>query len=390
MSPIEEAIRQSAQRVEKWVENNDYKGYEPFDGLSAAARPFTFVKLNLEPFLFKLIRQSPLNLRPILGVKPLDSTIARGYMAWGYCNMHRLTADKCYKDKAVLCLEWLMENRSPGCNEYAWGKHFDFASRNGFYKAFEPIAIWTALIGHAFLETYELFGDARYLEVADSICKWIVKLPRNKNGCGFCIGYLSHDYVATIHNSNMVSAAVLARTAKHVGNREYLAIAKCAIAYSCSKQLQNGAWFYGEDPRNHWIDNFHTGYNLDGLKCYIDYSNDKEYEEALKKGLSFYKNNFFGEDGRPKYYHDKTYPIDIQCASQAIDTLSNFGQYDKSALRLALKVASWTIDNMQDKKGYFYYREYPLGVKAKTAMIHWAQATMYKALTLLLLKSREK
>jgi hypothetical protein len=47
---------------------------------------------------------------------------------------------------------------------------------------------------------------------------------------------------------------------------------------------------------------------------------------------------------------------------------------------LGIKVAQWTIDNMQDKRGYFYFRVLP-GVKAKTPMLHWGQATMYKALS---------
>jgi len=49
-----------------------------------------------------------------------------------------------------------------------------------------------------------------------------------------------------------------------------------------------------------------------------------------------------------------------------------------------MKVADWTIENMQDPSGYFYYRQYPLGVKAKAPMLHWAQAVMYKAITQLL------
>jgi hypothetical protein len=157
------------------------------------------------------------------------------------------------------------------------------------------------------------------------------------------------------------------------------------MAYSLSKQLPNGAWLYGEDPKNHWIDNFHTGYDLDALKCYIRFSGDKEYEGALKRGLEFYKTSFFEESGRPKYYHNRAYPIDSQCASQGIDTLANLCEYDNESLELAMKVAKWTIDNMQDRRGYFYYRQYPL-VKAKTPMLHWAQATTYKALTLLLSK----
>jgi len=58
----------------------------------------------------------------------------------------------------------------------------------------------------------------------------------------------------------------------------------------------------------------------------------------------------------------------------------------RALIGTGLKVAQWTIDNMRDRKGYFYYRQYPAGIKAKTPMLHWAQATTYKALTLLLSK----
>ena len=374
-------IETSVRMVEKWVEDHDYKGYEPFDGLSSVFRPLTFGNLLLDRLLLQLIRQSPINLRPIFGVSPLDSTIGRGYMAWGYCHMFKITGDNNYRLKTDACLQWLIENKSQGYREFSWGKHFDFASRGGLYKAFEPILIWTALIANAFLEAYEIFGDRKYLEVADSVCKWILKLPRNKTEAGYCLGYHYQDFNATIHNSNMVGAAVLARTAKHTNNQENLSDAKEAMTFSCTRQLPSGAWLYGEHPQNHWIDNFHTGYNLDALKCYIDYSGDHLYEDKLKKGLDFYEKNLFEENGRPKYYHNRAYPIDSQCCSQAVETLSNFAEYSPAALPLALKVANWAIDNMQDKEGYFYYREYPL-IKAKTPMLHWAQATMYKAMTI--------
>lgn len=382
---IKSEIFRSLKRVEKWVEDHNYKGYEPFDGLSSRIRPFTLGNLFLDRILLQLVRQSPLNLRSLLGVKPLDSTIGRGYMAWGYCHMYKVTEDPAYLKKIATCLDWLVENKSPGYPEYSWGKHFDFASRGGLYKAFEPILIWTALIGHAFLDAYELLKDSRYLAVADSLCAWIVKLPRNQTDSGFCIGYHNRDTTSTIHNANMVGAAVLARTAKHSGNHEYLRVAKGAMTFSCSRQLPNGAWLYGEDLKNHWIDNFHTGYNLDALKCYIDYSGEKKFEDVLKKGLDFYKNNFFEESGKPKYYHNRAYPIDSQCASQGIDTLANFGEIDEWAMELAKKVALWMIRNMQDDDGHFYYRVYPL-IMAKTPMLHWAQATTYRAMALLLFR----
>lgn len=380
MKDIQKEVKEAALRVEKWVEDHNYKGYEPFDGLSSKLRPLTFGNLLCDRLLLQLIRQSPVNLRPLLGVKPLDSTIGRGYMAWGYCHMYQLTGEIAYKHKINACLNWLMENKSPGYKEYSWGKHFDFASRGGLYKSFEPILIWTALIGHAFLEAYEVLGESKYLQVADSICRWIVSLPRNQTNSGFCLGYHLFDTSGTIHNSNMMGAAVLARTAKHTGSKSYLKVAKGAMEYSCTRQLPNGAWLYGEDRANHWIDNFHTGYNLDALKCYLECAGDYRYEHKLKKGLKFYEKNFFEDNGRPKYYHNRTYPIDSQCASQAIDTLANFADIDDASLHMVGKIALWTIDNMLDEKGYFYFRQYPVRIKAKTPMLHWAQATMYKGL----------
>jgi len=381
-------ILSSLKKVEKWVEDNNYKGYEPFDGLSSFLRPLTFWNLFLDRILLQLVRQSPINLRPLLGIKPMPSTKGRGYMAWGYLTMFKLTKNQKYRDKAVNCLEWLIENKSPKYENYSWANHFDFASRGGRYSKHEPIIVWTALIGQAFLDAYEILEDEKYLKIAISVCDWIMDVPREQTDSGVCLSYLGYTQ-SSIHNSNMLGAAMLARTAKITDDNIALQVAKEAMKYSCSRQLPDGAWYYGEASNNHWIDNFHTGYNLDSLKCYIDNTNDSDFEENLSRGFKYYKNNFFEDNGRPKYYHNRVYPVDSQCASQAIETLANFSEYDESSLELGLKVAKWTIDNMQDKTGYFYYREYPF-IKAKTPMLHWAQATTYKALSLLLLKYQAK
>ncbi|MBN2323603.1 MAG: hypothetical protein JXQ30_07710 [Spirochaetes bacterium] len=383
---IKSEILESIGKIERWIESHDYKGYEPFDGLSSFIRPLTFGNLFLERVLMQLIRRSPVNLRPLLGVKPLDSTIGRGYMAWGYLIMLKKTGDMSYRLKAKNCLEWLIENKSPGYEEYSWGKHFDFASRGGRYPKFEPITIWTSLIGMAFLEAYEMLGEDRYLDIADSVCRWILNLSRNSTKTGSCLSYTATcKNGSTIHNHNMWAAGFLAKTHKYSSNSEYLETARNAMEYSCTRQLPDGSWYYGEDPKFHWIDNFHTGYNLDSLKCYIESTGDKTYLGHLRRGLDFYINNFFEENGRPKYYHNETYPVDSQCISQSIDTLANFSDIESSTLQLALKVAQWAIDNMQHDKGFFYYRQYPL-VKVKTPMLHWAQATTYKALAILFIK----
>jgi hypothetical protein len=65
-----------------------------------------------------------------------------------------------------------------------------------------------------------------------------------------------------------------------------------------------------------------------------------------------------------------------------VETLATFSDTDAECLELSTKVALWVIENMQANDGHFYYRIYPL-MKAKTAMLHWGQGTMYKGLAAL-------
>jgi len=382
--PLREKLESSIARVASWVEEHDYQGYDPGDGLNSFLRPLAFGNRLAERVLLQLIWKSPFNLRPLVGIKPMDSTKGRGYMAWGYWLRHKTTQEAAYKTKAIACLDWLVANKAPGHVGYSWGNHFDFVTRSGCNPAGSPIIVWTSLIGQAFLEAYEQTRDHRFLDVARGICLWILKLPREQTATGACLSYFPFDQTS-IHNSNMLGAAMLASTWQHTRDAELLKVARSAMLYSCSRQRNDGSWWYGEHPKHHWIDNFHTGYNLDSLKRYIDSTGEDSFQDHFQRGLRYFREVFFEPDGKPRYYHNKTYPVDIQCAAQAIETLAFCSDEDPLCLELSEKVAEWTIDNMQHRKGYFYYRQYPM-IKAKTPYIHWGQATMFKALASLLSK----
>jgi glycosyltransferase involved in cell wall biosynthesis len=378
------SLSESLFRLESWVEGHDYMGYEPFDGLGSYIRPLTFGNLLLDRILIQAVRRSPLNLRPLLGIKPLESTKGRGYMARGFLARSSETGRDSYREKAVACLEWLIRHKSPLYPEYSWGNHFDYATRAGRFSAHESTIVWTALIGQAFLDGYEALSEERYLDVAKSICRWILKLPRETTANGACLSYVASRQLS-IHNSNLLGAAILARTAMHTVSGELLAVARAAMEYSCSAQLSDGAWYYGEGPIYHWIDSFHTGYNLDSIASYIESTGDQTFRPHLERGFHYFKMNFVEPDGTPKYYHSRTYPIDIQCAAQAIETFAKFSQRDPEALPTAERIARWTIRHMQDPVGYFYYRRSPRFI-TRTPMLHWGQATMYSALALLSLQ----
>jgi hypothetical protein len=308
------------------------------------------------------------------------STKGMGYLAKGFIRLQEATGNESWGKKAEAALEWLIENESKGYAGACWGNHFDYQSRNGFVSARIPSVVWTAHIGHAFLDAYDYFKTDEYLQVAVSSCEHILRdLGATVDGDARCINYFP---ISTyrIHNANTLGASLLARTYSYTGNESFRSMAQKAMLYTANHQRPDGSWYYGEGANVRWVDNFHTGYVLDCFRYYRTTTGDDQFDEKLNKGYQFWKNTFFLTDGTPKYYDYKTVPIDIQCASQAIDTLVFFNGQDPENIHLALKVAKWTIDNMQDRSGYFYYRRYSRWLVNKTPTLHWGQATMFCAL----------
>jgi hypothetical protein len=374
-------IFESIRRLSGWLERNDYRGYDTFDGLSAKyLRPFTFETKFLRTVLQQGVRRFPINLRPVLGIPMSRSTKGMGYLAKGFIRLHQATGDQIWADKAESTLHWLVENESKGYSGACWGNHFDYQSRGFYLPKGVPTIVWTSLIGHAFLDAYDHFHRDSYLEVAKSACEHIVRdLDTFVEGDSLCISYIPNQNLS-IHNSNTLGASLLARTSSYTGNDSYRTLARKAIQYTANHQRGDHAWYYGEAANVHWVDSFHTAYVLDCFKYYITATGDDRFQETLNNGYDYWKKTFFLADGTPRYYNHKTLPIDIQCSSQAIDTLVFFNDRDPGNLTLALNVAKWTIDNMQDPTGYFYYRRYSKSLINKTPTLHWGQATMFSAL----------
>jgi uncharacterized protein YyaL (SSP411 family) len=374
---------QALHSLDNWVERHGYQAYDPFDGLSGWLRPLAVGKLGRQ-LLQQGVKRFPKNLRPVLGIRPATSSKAMGYLARGYLKLFRLLGDAIYLEKASHCLDWLLKNPSPGYSGLCWGNHFEYQSRLFHLPQGVPTVVWTAHIGHAFLDAWEATNSEKHLDAAKSICNFIVNdLERRPAGNGICISYVPHMFSA-VHNANMLGAAMLARTYSHTKEEKLKHIARQAVDYTADAQRPEGSWWYGEAENLHWADNFHTGYVLDCLWWYMRSTGDHRHAAVFEAGADFFVDNFFLEDGTPKYYPHRAWPIDIQCASQAIETLSLLAQaLNPEHLALAQKVAQWTIHNIQDPDGHFYFQKWPWGTN-KTPMLHWGQATMLHAIACLL------
>ena len=380
-SGLKDQIFESIGRLSNWLEENDYRGYDTFDGLnSKLLRPLTFHNKYLQMVLQQGVRRFPINIRPLVGISKSRSTKGMGFLARGFMRLHEATGDSAWGDKAESVLQWLIENEAKGYSGASWGNHFDYQSRSSYVDKGVPSVVWTALIGHAFLDGYDHFKNDKYLKVAISSCEHILRdLGTYPEGTGVCIDYFpTTDH--QVHNASTLGGSLLARTYSYTHNEAYRELAQKSMQYTAQHQRADSSWYYGEAANLHWVDNFHTAYVLDCFKYYDEGTGDHQYEKNLKSGYEYWKRTFFLPDGTPKYYNHKTLPLDIQCSSQAIDTLVFFNDRDPESLQLAMKVAQWAIEHMQDRTGYFYYRRYSRWVVNKTPTLHWGQATMLSAL----------
>ena len=378
-----EVVHQSLLKLEAWVQAAGWKAYDTFDGLSSPyARFFTWNIPLLKQIWQQGVRRFPLNLRPLLAIKPGMSTKGMGFFAQGYLRLYQATNNPAYLEKMKFCLQWLMENCCSGYKGLCWGNHFDYQHRAGRIPKGMPTIVWTGLIGHAFLDAYEALHEKRYLYVAEQVSNFIAHEIGHTE---FEEGVHLHYYPGAthcVHNSSMIGASLLARAHHFSPHLNVMELSKKTVHWTMQHQLENGAWYYGVGPKFQWIDSFHTAYVLEALDTYNRYAEDTQYGANLEKGYKYYLNTFFEADGTPRYYDCKKRPLDIQCASQAIQTCINLRRLHPDSVGIAQKVAHWTIAKMQDSNGYFYYRKYPF-ITNKTPTLHWGQATMFAALALL-------
>jgi len=330
------------------------------------------------------MKKFPINLRPILGIRKEYNPKGIGLFIWSYAKLYKATQNMELLEKIDFFLDLLESLKSKGYSGNCWGYNFDWQSRAFFLPKFTPTIVNSSFVGHALLDTYRLTAKERALETALPISKFVLRdLNRKEDSQGICFSYSPLDGVY-VHNANLLGASLLIRLYKFLPDEELKDAALASLAYSMSHQREDGSWYYAETDYQRWIDSFHTGFNLQSIHYFLEEGYGLEYEEAFNKGVKFYAENFFLEGGTPKYYHDKTYPLDVHSASQALVFFSRIRGYEG----LKHKIALWMLDNMQDKEGFFYYQKHRLFTN-KISYIRWSQAWALHALTAYLL-SEEK
>lgn len=380
---MSDLIQQSLLKLEAYCAKEQFKGYDPYDGLTS--RIFQSVPgLSSSRFMrlawIQFFKRSPLNLRPLLGVKKDYNPKALGLFLSGYCNLYQQEARPEYMEKINFLIKEIDEHKSKGWSGACWGYNFDWQARAFFQPKYTPTVVASTFIANALLDAYEITGTPELLTTARSTCNFVLKdLSRTYDEKGnFSFSYSPLDK-SVVFNASLLGSRILARVYSFTKEKELIEAAKKSVTFCCDHQKQNGSWAYGTLPFHQWVDNFHTGYNLECIADYMKFSNDTTYRTYLDKGFDYYINTFFTTEGIPKYYNDSIYPIDIHAPAQMVITLAKLGRF-KQHKAIMDKVLIWTINNMQSEKGFFYYQVNKY-FSSKISYIRWAQAWMFYALS---------
>jgi len=399
---IDDDCEQALSKLLRYCRGEAWLGYDPYDALSSPlARSFPFNKPLARTVLTQLIKRSPVNLRPILGIE--KSRNAKGVAlavrallllarrnGSGFptevVDVSEYEADGGSADLGFL-MSRLASLRNDQFVEACWGYNFDWQSRAFFAPRGTPNVVCTAFAAHAYLDLYERTNSEAVLDVAVSSCRFLLdRLNRATDPDGACFSYTPVDH-SRVHNVNLLAAELLARTFTKTGISEFRDAAEQATRYSLARQRTDGSWVYGEAESQAWIDSFHTGFVLVSLKNLIEYLNVEGWSGALRAGYDFYEQRFFLADGTPGYYHDRQYPLDVHSGAQGVITFVEMTDLMPNAKAMASRVVRWAIQTLQDPAGFFYFQRHRF-YTIRISYMRWAQAWMLYALSLYVSRNR--
>ncbi len=405
-------VELALEKLDAWIEGEKFQGWDPHDALnSTLLRRLTLGSRVLGILWLQLLKRSPFNFRPLLGVAKDYNPKAMGLFLATYAQKYLSTHQRTHLERVRFFSDWLIQQATPGYAGHCWGYNFDWPNRGFFAPAGTPTIVNTAYIALSFLSAepalkclVNLAGtatqdkawserkvvgllDVEALSVARGACEFILRdlnvlrLSADES----CFSYTPIDR-RFVHNANLMGAWLLSAVYARTGEDDLATSAKAAARFTVVRQNADGSWPYGISKADQWVDNFHTGFVLIALKRIAKHLQTVEFDSMISKGYQFWKERMFFANSVPKYYPDRIYPIDIHCVAQAILTFLEFADIDPGALKQADEVCQWSIENLQDSEGFFHY-QIRRGYRVRIPYMRWGQAWMQLALTRLIHRS---
>jgi hypothetical protein len=334
--------------------------------------------------------------------RPTRFPIADAHYAMGFGFLYETTGDINHLDRAIHFLNELKNSRSPGFQEHCWGYPFDWVWRGGTIKAQTPLITTTPYCFEAFLQVYQLvkssdiqlstlnhqlstFDDPESLkEIVESIARHVgydirdFKTSESASSCSY-----TTDDEGGVINAAAYRAFVMASASQVFSNDAYWRIADRNLNFVLENQNPDGSWFYATDGVRDFVDHYHTCFVMKALAKIHRLTGDDRCLDALSKGVDYYLNNLFAEDGLPKpfsraprltVYNRELYDC-AECINLCVLLCDRFPRLQET-LHIVL---TDVLDNWIKPDGSFRSRRLHFGWD-NVPMHRWGQSQMFRAL----------
>jgi hypothetical protein len=381
-------LGQAFDELAAWCRARDYAGHDPFDALNSRLFQSTPLKRSRLARLAwtQAFKRSPVNLRRLARVPAGRNAKGTALFALAALSRFRVLRTKEIEAEARALLDELIAARIETRRGAAWGYNFDWQGRAFFAPKGTPTVVPTAFAARALVEASRGLGDEKYLRLAGAACAFILSdLNRGDEASDeVCFSYSPLDRTR-VFNASLLAAEALAAVGALAGEGELKREAARAARYVVRRQRADGSWAYGAQGFQSWSDNFHTAFVLTSLSRIIESCGDcrDEFLPSLVRGFDFWRANFFRADGFPKFTPTRDYPADAHSAGAALVALAELADLSPDALPLAVKIARWSLANLRDPRGFFYYQRRRTHT-ARTPYMRWSQAWMLYGLARLL------
>lgn len=375
-------ISDSFEKLRKYVANEEYKGYDPYDTLCSPV-PFKSFTSWGPVIATQVQKRNPYNIRKLLKIEKGINPKAMGLFLEAYVMLEKSGIGD-YSSQCDYFFNWLCENQSKGYKGNSWGYNFPWATTEKYLPAYAPTVVATAFVVRGLYAYYQLTKDQKAKDLILGAAEFVrQELAQTKFDSGIAISYTPL-FPDCCYNASLLGAEILAYANAITPNAEDELTIHEAVDFVVSKQHSDGHWKYSMNMKTgverSQVD-FHQGYVLDSILIIsrlLNIKNEK-WESAMINGVKYYKEKQFFPEGRSLWRIPKEYPVEIHNQSQGILTFLNFAHLGNEYTDFSRTIADWTIENMQDESGYFYYRKLKYYTN-KISYMRWSNAWMFLAL----------
>jgi hypothetical protein len=387
-------IYSSLDRFVRWLDNygeNSYDHQSFFAGSFGRAAKALYYRRPLigtvavAPMIFS---EAFLPSARLFFWKKQRLPIADAHYAMGFALLSQALQKKEYCEKAVHFLDVLERTRCPGYKHFSWGYPFDWETRNGMIPAGTPLITTTPYAYEAFEEVYRLDNNDKWLGIMRSIAEHAMQDIKDFeiSGDASTCSYTPHDRGGVI-NAGAYRAFLLTNASVLFSETKYWQVAERNLNFVLQSQQPDGSWFYAIDHVRDFVDHFHTCFILKALAKIEKLTGHRGCHAAIEKGVEYYVDNLFDEDGLPKpfsraprltVYKHELYDY-AECINLGVLLKGRVPELD----RIISNVLRDLLERWQKPDGSFRSRKLHIGWD-NVPMHRWAQSQIFRSLSFLL------